>query len=73
MTTTRPGELIEAFPIRLENGTIYHATLHRTERRTGRRIVVRDQPGGVVLFDTDDCYDVSNATAKLDAWLAGTE
>lgn len=68
-TTFPTGELIEAFPIRLQSGATYHATLHRTERRSGRRVVVRESPAGRVLFDTDDCYDLANCTAKLDAWL----
>lgn len=77
MKTTLPmpakGDLIETFPIRFADGRTMHGELYRTERRSGRRVLVRDQPGGTVLFDTDDSYDVANATAKLDEWLEGQQ
>lgn len=73
MTATQdaPGALVEEFPITLPDGRVLHAALHRsTSRKVGRRIVVREEPGGAVLFDTDDCYDSGNAHHKLTTWLA---
>jgi hypothetical protein len=39
-------------------------------RASARRIVVRELTGGPVIFDTDECYDVGNASNKLELWLA---
>jgi hypothetical protein len=72
MTTTmpKPGELIEVFDITTPTGTTLRGHLHRTERRSGRRVIVRDA-GGAVLWDSDDCYDVANVRNKLETWLSG--
>lgn len=75
MTTTRPppaaADLIETFPIAFADGRTYEGTLYRTERRSGRRVLVREVPGGPVLFDSDDCFDSGNVRAKLETWLSG--
>lgn len=44
------------------------ATLYRTPRRTGRRIILRDAHQRV-CFDTDECYDVGNATNAIELWV----
>lgn len=72
MSNWPTGLLIEQFPITLSDGRVWQGFLHRTERRTGRRIVVRDAEGGT-LFDTSDQYDLGNATNRLDLWLAEQE
>lgn len=67
MSTPR---LIEAFPIRLPDGTSWEGSLFQSpHRRTGRQIVVHDQ-AGTELFDTGCCYDLGNAMNTLDLWLA---
>lgn len=67
-----PGPVAEQFPIMLADGTELYGSVHKTSaRRSGRRIQVRDN-AGKVLFDSDDCFDLSNATNKLDHWLADT-
>lgn len=76
MTTTaiRPtGDLIETFDITFADGRVYHACLHRTERRSGRRVLVREYPGGPLLWDSDDCFDSGNVRARLEAWLKTVE
>ncbi len=71
--TLTTGPLIEEFPIALPDGRRWHGALYRHAgphaRRSGRRIVVRDQPGGAVLFDTDESYDFANAHNRLELWL----
>jgi hypothetical protein len=65
------GPLVEEFPITFPDGRTMHGAVHRTNsRKSGRRVVVRDEPGGTVLFDTDECYDSGNAHHKLTAWVA---
>lgn len=64
------GPKVETFPITFRDGSRLTATLHQTgARRSGRRIVVRNGDG-LVVFDTDEQYDLGNATAVLDLWLA---
>ena len=72
-TATMPGtgDLIETFPIQFTDGRTYEGALYRTSRRSGRRVLVREVPGGPVLWDSDDCYDSANVRAKLEQWLAG--
>ncbi len=65
------ADLIETFPITFTDGRTYEGTLYRTARRSGRRVLVRERPGGPVLWDSDDCYDSANVRAKLEQWLAG--
>lgn len=63
---------IESFEIRLPDGRVWEGTLWRAATRPeGRRIQVRTlAPDSFGLWDSDDCYDWSNATNKLDNWLA---
>lgn len=72
-TTVMPtvGDPIDTFHIRTDHGMELNGELYATRRRGGRRVIVREMPGGAVLFDTDDCYDASNALNKLDQWLTG--
>lgn len=66
------GRKIEDFNITLPDGRVWvgslYAHLSENARRGGRRIVVRDLDGAV-LFDTDEAYDLGNATNALDLWL----
>jgi hypothetical protein len=70
-TPTWPlGPIVEEFPITLPDGAILHGSLYRVpSRRTGRRIVVRDDAGEIVA-DTDECYDLGNATFRANELLA---
>lgn len=67
-------ELVERFLVTPEEGPALCGELFRplgpNANRGRRRIVVRELTGGPTLFDTDDCYDLGNATNKLDLWLA---
>ncbi len=72
--TTHPtGDLIETFGITLPGGATLTASLHRTDRRSGRRVLVREYPGGPLLWDSDDCHAAGNVRAKLEQWLATVE
>lgn len=62
------SSLIESFDITLSDGHVLRGHCYRTHRTCGRRIVVMNASG--VLFDTGDCYDLGNAQASLDEWLA---
>jgi len=68
------GPLVEHFDITLPDGRRWQGSVYRhhgpNPRWSGRRIVVRETPGGPVLFDTDEQYDLSNAINALDNWLA---
>lgn len=59
--------LIEVFTIDVPDRN-FIGELHRTSRRTGRRIVVKEY--GETVYDTDDCYDLANATNKLEHWIS---
>lgn len=62
--------LREKFEITPRTGPTLFGTVWKTPgRNSGRRIQVHDAEG-VELFDTDDCYDIGNATNRLDLWLA---
>lgn len=71
------GELVRDYPMVLADGRTVHIAEHRhyggCVRPSGRRVVVRDEPNGTVLFDTDECYDRANAAERVNAWLAGVE
>lgn len=61
---------VERFEINPPSGPTLFGTIWKTPyRNTGRRIQVHDADGAE-LFDTDDCYDIANATNRLDLWLA---
>lgn len=60
--------LIESFPITLPDGTVLYGTLLGTQRRGGRRIIVKDYRGAM-LFDSDDAHDLASAMNSLDHWL----
>lgn len=61
---------IDTFHIRTCHGMELFGELYATRRPGGRRVIVRETTSGAVLFDTDDCYDASNALNKLDQWLS---
>lgn len=66
------GRLIEKFQIKFPDGRTLDARLHvgdSTPPVRSRRIVVYDQ-AGTRVYDTDDCYDLGNATNELDLWIA---
>ncbi len=68
MRPINPANLVETFPIRLPDGREVTGSLLKTGSRPGgRRIVVHNDKG--LLYDTDDCYDVGNASNKLEHWL----
>ncbi len=71
------GELVRQGPQVLADGrTVYIAEYRHhgpDARPSGRRIVVKDEPNGTVLFDTDECYDRANAADKVNQWLASQE
>lgn len=70
------GHLIEEFPIKLRNGRTLKGMLYQTARATGRRLKVIDPAGAEAaepVFDSDDCYDLGNATNKLDFWIAAND
>lgn len=56
------------------NGRIV-VTLLQTARPSGRRILAHT-PDGILLWDSDDCYDLSNAIDAYERWAqseAGAE
>jgi hypothetical protein len=64
-----PYILLETFPIHLPDGRQWSGSLWiPPTRRNGRRIQVRDDRGNG-LFDTNDCFDQSNARNALELWL----
>lgn len=63
------NKLLEAFPITLPDGRAFLGRLYATYRSGGRRITVSNRER--VLYDTDSCYDLGNATNKLEHWLQG--
>lgn len=64
-----PSLLLERFPIAPPGSPPLRGELYATRSRPGgRRVVVRDA-AGLILLDTDDCYDLGNATNRLDLWL----
>lgn len=68
------GFLIEEFPIKLRNGRTLKGLLTQTHRATGRRLRVVDPAGAAEpVFDSGDCYDLGNATNKLDFWIAAND
>lgn len=64
-----PDQLISTERATLPTGQDVVATLYRTIRAGGRRIILTDL-AGAILHDTDDCYGMSNAMASVDAWIA---
>lgn len=68
-TLTRPGPLVERVAFRLKSGTRCTLSVHSTHRKGGRRLIVRDD-GEKVLADTDDQFDMANASNRLDELLA---
>lgn len=74
--TTRPMPLPsptlirERVPITLPGGRVVTGVLYRSPTRaSGRRIIVTDRRGEI-LFDTSWQFDLANATAAVEAWLA---
>jgi len=63
------GQLIETVPVRDSRLTV---SSYRTGRRSGRRLVVRNEHG-IICFDTDECYDLGNAVNAVDLWLQSPE
>lgn len=67
--------LVERFPIHTDPplvGEVWRPAGPRA-RPSGRLIVVRRTIDGPVIYSTDDCYDLANATSKLDCWLSEQE
>lgn len=53
-----------------DGNALGEVTLYQGRYRPGsRRIIARDKTG-LVLFDTDDCFDHANAVNKFEFWLA---
>lgn len=65
------GLLLETFEITPYAGPRLVGSVFRTgSRASGRRVRVHGTgPAPALLFDSDDCYDLGNATHALDAWL----
>lgn len=61
-------KLIEKFEIKLPSRTLQGELYQTASRASGRRILVKEN--GATVFDTDDCYNVANASNRLDLWLA---
>lgn len=63
--------LLQSFSIDLPDGRRWFGTLWKTPtRKDGRRIQVHDEHGAG-LFDSSDCFDLSNARSALAGWLQG--
>jgi hypothetical protein len=66
--------LLETFAVTVPGrpNEVFRGELLSTYRHGGRRIRVVAS-GGMVVYDTDDCYDIGNARNALENWLAEQE
>ena len=61
--------LLETFAVTVPGvGTCKGELWSVSYRASGRRITVT-APGGMKVFDSDECYDLGNARNHLDLWL----
>lgn len=64
-----PHRLVTSHKITSDAGEALTLEVYGTRHRpSGRRIIVRRTDSGILMYDTDDCYDIANASNKLELW-----